>query len=121
MKHIVVKLVFFIPKANAFAAEIVHGRGDAEKMFEKFGSDIFVSVIFARQLDRDAHQVERKHSHPAGAIALLEMAAVGKARVAIEDADVVESEESALENIFTFGVFPVHPPGEGDEHFVEDR
>src|SRR5205807_7901325 len=101
MKHIVVKLVFFIPKADAFAAEIVHGGGDAEEMFEKLCRDIFVNVIFTRQLDRDAHQVKGKHSHPTSAIALLEMAAVGKARVAIEDADVIEPEESALENIFT--------------------
>ena len=29
--------------------------------------------------------------------------------------------KSALENIVTFGIFAIHPPGEGDQQFVEDR
>ena len=63
----------------------------------------------------------REHSHPAGAVALFEMAAVGEGSAAIEYADVIEAEESALENIFALGILPIHPPGKGDEHFVEDR
>src|SRR5205085_3761640 len=35
-------------------------------------------------------------------------------------ADVIEPEEPALENIFPFGVFPVHPPRECDQEFVEN-
>src|SRR5207302_631462 len=64
--------------------------------------------------------VEAKHSHPARAIALLEMAAVRQWRAPIEDADIIEAEEAALENIFPLGIFPVHPPGEGDEELVEN-
>ena len=29
--------------------------------------------------------------------------------------------KAALENIFPLGVLAIHPPGEGDQHFVEDR
>src|SRR5437867_6222122 len=90
-------------------------------MLEKFRRDIFVNVIFARELDRDSHQIQTKHSHPAGAVALLEMGAVGKLRVAIEHANVVETEKAALKNILSLGVFAVHPPGERDQHFVENR
>src|SRR4029077_18043992 len=104
-----------------FAAEFVHRRSDHEKMLKELGRDIFVNVILPRELDRNSHQVEREHSHPTSAVALLEMCAIGKLRVAIEDADVVESEKTALENIFTFGVFAIHPPGECDQHLVEDR
>ena len=120
MQHVAVKLVFFIPKTNALAAEIVHGGRDPEKMLEELRCDIFVNMILARELERDAHQVEGKHSHPAGAVALLEMAAVGKRRVAIEHADVVEPEKTALENIIALGVFAVHPPCERDQHLVEN-
>ena len=49
------------------------------------------------------------------------MTAVVKNIVAIKNADVVEPEKSALENIVPFGIFPVHPPGECEQHFVEDR
>ena len=39
----------------------------------------------------------------------------------VEDADVVEPKEAALENVATAGVLPIHPPGEVDEQLVEDR
>src|ERR1700681_759962 len=90
-------------------------------MLEELCRDIFVNVIFSRELDRDSHQVEAEHSHPTSAVALLEMGAVVKNGVAIEHADIVESEKAALENVFPLGVLAVHPPGEGDQHFVENR
>ena len=121
MENVVVEFVLLVPQTDAFAAEFVHRRSNHEKMFEELGRDIFVNVIFSRELDRNSHQVQREHSHPTSAVALLEMCAIGKLRVAIEDADVVESEKTALENIFAFEVFAIHPPGEGDQHFVEDR
>ena len=45
----------------------------------------------------------------------------GNVVVAIEDADVIESEETALEDVVAFGIFAIHPPGKGDEHFMENR
>src|SRR5438105_4075547 len=109
--------VRFAERAHAV---IVHRAGDAEEMLEELRRDVFVNRILARELERGPHHVEAKHSHPARAIALLEMAAVRQGRAPIEDADVIETEEAALENIFPFGVFPVHPPGEGDEELVEN-
>src|SRR5207249_354336 len=70
---------------------------------------------------RNPHQVQRKHSHPTRAIALFKMATVGKGGAAIEYADVIESEESPLEDIVTFGIFPIHPPGKGEQQFMENR
>src|ERR1700730_14445660 len=98
MQHVVIKFVLLIPKTDPAAAEIVHGCGNAKKMFEELGRDIFVNVIFHRELDRDAHQVEREHAHPTGTVALLEARAVRETGVAIEHADVVETEEAAFEN-----------------------
>src|SRR3979411_1922372 len=90
-------------------------------MFKELRRDIFVNMIFSRELDRHSHQVQAEHSHPTGAVALFEMGAVVKNRVAIEHADIVESEKAALENIFPLGVLAIHPPGKGDQHFVENR
>src|SRR5207247_1338716 len=92
-----------------------------EEVFEKFRGNVFVNWIFARQFKRNAHEVERKHSHPTGAVALLKPRAAGKLLAAIEHADVVEPEKSALENIVAFGVLAIHPPGKCDEHLVENR
>src|SRR5205814_6562149 len=41
--------------------------------------------------------------------------------VTIEYAGVIEPEESALEDIVTFGIFPIYPPGKSEQEFVEDR
>ena len=90
-------------------------------MFEDLGRDVFVNVIFHCQLDRDPHQVERKHSHPTGAVALFKMSTVREGSIAIEHSDVIEAEESALENVFAFGILPIHPPSKGKQHFMEDR
>ena len=120
MQHVVVKFVFFVPQADILAAKIIHRRGNTEKVFKKLRRDIFVNMIFGRQLDGNAHHVQRKHSHPTSAVALLEMAAVGEGSVAIEDPDVIEPEKSALENVVALGVFAIHPPGEGDEHLMKE-
>src|SRR5437762_5487050 len=91
-------------------------------MFEKLGRDIFVNVIFTGEFNRNPHQVQRKHSHPTRTIALFKTAPVGKGGgVTIEYADVIEPEEFALEDIVTFGIFPIYPPGKCEQEFVEDR
>src|SRR5207244_5277675 len=118
VENVVVEFVLLVPQTDAFAAEFVHRGGNAQEMLEKFRRDIFVNVIFARELDRDSHQIQAKHSHPTGAVALLEMGAVGKLRIAIEYANVVETEKATLKNILSLGVFAVYPPGERDQHFV---
>ena len=45
---------------------------------------------------------------------------VGSGRAAIEHADVVEAEKSALEDVHALGVLAVHPPGEVEQQLVED-
>ena len=49
------------------------------------------------------------------------MAAIGKRSAAIKNADVIESQEPALEYIAAAAVLAIHPPGEVDEQFVKDR
>src|SRR5216683_5412918 len=90
-------------------------------MLKEFRRDVFVNVILPRQLNCDPHEVEREHSHPARTVALLKMSAVRKLGVSIEHADVVEPEKAALKDVIALGVLAIHPPGEGDEHFVENR
>ena len=90
-------------------------------MLEELGRDVFVNRILARQLEGGSHHRQAKHSHPTRAVALLEAGAVGKRRAPVKDADVIEPEETAFENIAAAGVFPIHPPGEIYQQLVEDR
>ncbi len=48
------------------------------------------------------------------------MTAIRQRRASVEDADVIKTEKAALENISSLGVLAVHPPGKGDEQFVEN-
>ena len=47
------------------------------------------------------------------------VAPVGQLLAAVDDGDVVEAEEAALEDVVALAVHPVHPPGEVDEQLVE--
>ena len=90
-----------------------------KKMLEEFAGDVLVHVIVLGELERDAHQVERIHRHPAGAVGLVDVAAGRQPRAAVEDADVVESQEAALEDVAAERVLAVHPPGEIQHELVE--
>src|SRR6267378_8087294 len=57
MQYVVVELIFIIPEPDSFAAEIVHGSGNAEKVLEEFRRDIFIDWVFTRELQRDAQHV----------------------------------------------------------------
>ena len=68
-------------------------------MLEKFRGDFFVNVVVRREFQSDSHQVQAVHRHPAGAVRLVDVAARGQRSAAIEDADVIQAEEAALENV----------------------
>ena len=89
-------------------------------MLEEFRGDVLVCGVVARQLQRDGEHVEAEHRHPARAVALVQARAAGQRFAPIEQADVVEAEEAALENVATFAVLSIHPPGEVDEQLVKD-
>ena len=71
-----------------------------------------VGGIVPRQLDRDLQHPLAVERHPRRAVGLLERAAARQRRRAVEDADVVEAEEAALEQVAAVGVLAVDPPGE---------
>ena len=80
-------------------ADVGHRLGDVQEVLEELGRDVLVDVVVQRQLERDAHQVQAVHRHPGGAVGLVDEAAGRQRRAAVEDADVVEAEEAALEDV----------------------
>ena len=66
--------------------------------------DVLVARAGRRQLECDGEQVQAVHAHPARRVGLLEDAALRERVGAIEDADVVETEEAAVEDVVTGGV-----------------
>ena len=119
VEHIVVELVLFIPQAGTVGDHAAHGVGNAQEVLEELGGDVFVHMIVLRELQGDAHQIERIHGHPAGAVGLVDVTAGGQPRAPVEHADVVQSEESSLEDVAAVGVLLVDPPGEVQHQLVE--
>ena len=75
--------------------------------------------ILGRDLDGDLQHVLAEERHPRRAVRLLEVAAGRQRRRAVEDADVVEAEEAALEHVLAEPILAVHPPGEVREQLAE--
>ncbi len=96
---VVIELVLVVPQAEALRPTPLIAAGDVEEVLEEFGRDVLVDRIVLRQFQRDAHQVQAIHRHPARAVGLVDVAAGRQRRAAVEDADVVEAEEAALENL----------------------
>src|SRR5438270_2814900 len=120
VQHVIEEFVGFIPQADPIATHVVHGRGNPKEMFEELDSDIFVDRVLPRQFQRDSHQIQGKHPHPAGGIALFKMTAPRKRGAPIENTDIIQSEKAALEDVSPSGVFAVDPPGEVEQKLVKD-
>ena len=91
---------------------MVHGVGDIEEVLPEFAGYILIRRIFARQFEGDRHQVQGVHGHPAGTIGLLDIFASVERLAAIEYADIIQPQKSALENVLALRVLSVHPPCE---------
>ena len=72
-----------------------------------------------RELSGDLQHVLAEHRHPRSAIRLLEVAARRERCGSVEDADVVEAEEAALEEVVPRAVLAVDPPREVEQELVE--
>ena len=73
-----------------------------------------------RELEGNAHHVQAVHRHPRRAVGLIEISAGWERRAAVEDADVVEAQEAALEDVVAALVLAIHPPREVEQQLDED-
>src|SRR5712692_866239 len=119
MQYVVEKSVFAVPHRIHTVAAMAHGVGDVEEVLPELAGDVFIDGILAGEFESDGEHVEGVHGHPRSAVGLFNMATGGKRRAAIEDADIVEAEKATLEDVHTFGVFAVHPPGKVEHEFLE--
>src|SRR5205809_6768346 len=88
-------------------------------MLEEFRGHVFVNRIGLCEFQRHGKHREAIESHPRSAVRLLQKSAGRQRFRAVENADVIEPEETAGEKIVAFGVFAVHPPGEVEQQLLE--
>ena len=117
--HVVVEAVLLVPQ-HGVAAGRVEGDRDPLEVRDELQRHVAVGRVVLGQLDGDLQHPLAVERHPRRAVRLLEGAAAGQRRRAVEDADVVEPEEPALEEVAVVGVLAVHPPGEVRQQPIED-
>ena len=88
-------------------------------MLEKLRGHVFVNLIRLRQLQRHREHRQAIKTHPGCAIRLLEKSARRERFGTVEDADVIQTEEAAGEEIIALRVLPIHPPGEIEHQLLE--
>src|SRR3954464_5374076 len=71
--------------------------------------------------ERELRHVLAEESHPRRAVRLFQMAAGRKRSAAVEHADIIETQEAALERVLAGAVFAVDPPREVQQELVERR
>src|SRR5207249_8677739 len=68
----------------------------------------------------DPEHIQAVHAHPGSAIRLLKMTSRWQGCTAVEDADVVQSQEATLKDVVSLAILAIDPPGEIEQEFVED-
>ena len=113
MQTVVIEAILFVPEGLVVGTEMVDRLGDVEEILHELRGHGLIRRILSGQLERNAEQVEAVHRHPGRSVRLVNIAAHARGNVAaVEDADVVEPDKTALENIVADLIFTIHPPGE---------
>ena len=118
-QHVVEEAVLLVPHFVVVLAHPVHRAGDGQRVLEELLDELLVERLVQRELDRDAQHLLAEEHHPRRAVGLVEVAAGGQRRRAVEHADVVEPEKAALEDVGAGAILAVDPPGEVDQQLGE--
>lgn len=71
------ELVVVVPEVDVGAADVPRGVGDVDEVLEVLRGHVLAGVVFG-ELEEDGQHRGGEAGHPAGAVALFELAAVGQ-------------------------------------------
>src|SRR5260370_14424593 len=109
-QNVVVESVFLIP--HTFGPRLIHGASDPKEMGNELDGHLFVERVVGGKLDADLRHVLAEKGYPGGAVCLLQVATGRQICAAVEDADIVQPEETAFKEVLAKAIFSVHPPTE---------
>ena len=114
---VVVETVFLVPEARF--SDGVDAIDDLDEVFKELGGNVFVNGVFGGEFDGDGEHDAAIERHPCGAVGLGKDMTFGQGFGSVEQADVIEAEESACEDVASVHILAVDPPSEVDEEFEE--
>ena len=118
-EDVVEEAVGLVPHLVVVVADPVHRVGDPHEVLEELERVLLVVRILVGQDERDLEHVLAVERHPGRPVGLLQRAAGRQRRAPIEDADVVEAEEAAGEDVAALRILAVHPPVEVEHQALE--
>jgi hypothetical protein len=118
-EDVVEEAVLLVPQLVGIDTDPVHSRCDVDEVLVELAGEVLVYRVLDGELQGDGQHVETEHRHPARPVRLLQRLPRRERRAAVEDADIVQAEESALEHVVPECVLLVDPPGEVHEELVE--
>ena len=98
---------------------LLHRSADVHVVLEELGGERLVDLVLFGQFQRNPHEGQAEHSHPAGGIGLFELGAARHLLASIDDRDVVETEKPPFEDVVPLAIDLVHPPGEVHQQLVK--
>ena len=118
-QQVVEEPVLLVPHLVVMLAATVHGVGDPQEVLDELEGDLLVDRVGLGQDEGDLQHALAVERHPRRAVRLLQRAAGRQRRAAVEDADVVEAEEAAGEDVAPRRVLAVDPPVEVQHQALE--
>ena len=119
LQQVVVEAILVVP--HPIRPRPVDPRRDVVEVLDELEDHLPVDRVVRGELNRELQHVLAEEGHPRRAVRLFEVTAGGQGRAAVEHADVVETEEPALEYVLAEAVLAVDPPREVQHELVERR
>jgi len=118
---IVIEAVLVIPEGLLLAVcTVLHSVGDEDEVLEKLGSNVFVSPSVLSQLQSNVQHAKTVEGHPPSGVRLLKHTTSRERIGAVEETNVVETQETTLKDVLAIKVLAVDPPSEVEEQLLED-
>ena len=102
-EHVVVEAVLLVPHVVPLVAGLVHRERDPDDGLEEPERDLLVDLVVLGEDEGHLQHALAVEGHPRRAVRLLERPAGRQLRAAVEDADVVEAQEPAGEDVLSWG------------------
>ena len=111
-QQVVEEAVLLVPHLVVMLAAAVHRIGNPHEMLDELEGDLLVDRVVLGQDEGHLQHVLAVERHPRRPVRLLQRAAGRQRRAAVEDADVVQAQKAAGEDVAPGRVLAVDPPVE---------
>lgn len=89
-------------------------------MLKELGGNILIDATMLCKLKGNVQHGKAVECHPAGAVSLFKDTTRGQWLGAVEETDIIESQEATFKDIFTVCIFSVYPPRKVKQKLLED-